>query len=84
MSFLNKGQSILLDVQLFAKQINALICMTDDSELHFVSKTVLETMATTYKELGTNGSILTDSLFNNKSMVFNTWTHCDPTESVLV
>lgn len=41
-------------------------------------------MATTLKELGTNGSILTDSLFNNKSMVFNLNTHCDHTESILV
>ena len=74
----------MLDVQLFARQIDALICLTDDSSLHFVSKTVLETMATTLQELGTNGSILTDALFNNKSMVFNTSTHCDHTESILV
>ena len=47
LSFLNKGSNILLDVQLFARQIDALICLTDDSALHFVSKTVLETMATT-------------------------------------
>lgn len=84
LSFLNKGQNILLDVQMFARQIDALICLTDDSCLHFVSKKVLNTMATTLKELGTNGSILTDSLFNNKSMVFNQNTHCDPNESILV
>lgn len=81
---MNKGQNILLDVQLFARQINALICLTDDSALHFVSKTVLETMASTLEQLGTNGSILTDTLFNNKLMVFNTSTHCDHAESILV
>ena len=58
--------------------------MTDDSSLYFVSKMVLDTMARTQRELGTNGSILTDSLFNNKSMVFNTNTHCDLSESILV
>ena len=41
-------------------------------------------MAKNLEQLGTNGSILTDTLFNNKSMVFNTNTHCDPTESILV
>ena len=74
----------MLDTQLFARQIDALICLTDDSSLHFVSKKVLNTMATTLKELGTNGSILTDSLFNNKSMMFNLNTHCDHMESILV
>ena len=73
-----------MDAQLFARQVNALICMTDDSALHFVSKVIFETMASTFKELGTNGSILTDTLFNNKSMVFNTNTHCDLSESILV
>lgn len=47
LSFLNKGERILLDAQLFARQIDALICMTDDSSLHFISKTVLDTMART-------------------------------------
>ena len=84
LSFLNKGESILLDAQLFARQIDALICLTEDSSLHFVSKTVLDTMAKSQKEFGTNGSILTDSLFNNKSMVFNIGTHCDYSESILV
>jgi len=41
-------------------------------------------MARSHREHGTSGSILTDTLFNNKSMIFNINAHCDFAESILV
>ena len=61
-----------------------LVCLTDDSTLHFVSKAILDNMINSLRELGTNGSISTDPLFNNKSMIFNTSTFCDHAESILL
>ena len=52
--------------------------------MHFISKAVLDEMVNNLRELGTSGSIMTDPLFNNKSMIFNTGTFCDPAESSLL
>lgn len=52
--------------------------------MHFVSKAILDLMVNNLRELGTSGSIMTDPLFNNKSMIFNTGTFCDPSESTLL
>lgn len=61
-----------------------MVCLTDDSTVHFVSKAILDNMINNLRELGTNGSISTDPLFNNKSMIFNTKTFCDHSESILL